>query len=84
MFSGCNAGAAKCLGCEVHEPLIELINGSGNISLPKMRFIRIDSFIHFQAIHMEGATAMHLSEKNVKPADRPDFVDLHGLAAMQT
>ena len=33
---------------------------------------------------MEGATAMHLSEKNVKPADRPDFVDLHGLAAMQT
>ena len=40
------AGGLKCLRCEHQEPLIELVNRRGDISLPELRFVRVDPLWH--------------------------------------
>lgn len=43
MLGSLNACRAKRIGCEAHEPLIELVDGSCDVGLPEVGFVRIDS-----------------------------------------
>ena len=55
-----DACRAKRFGCESHDPLIELVNGSRDVGLPEVRLIRIDPFRLHDSIHSSvwGAPAI--------------------------
>ena len=44
MLSSLEARRAERLGCKPHEPLVELVDGSGDIGLPEMRIVGVDPF----------------------------------------
>src|SRR5579862_2390018 len=56
-----NARRAKCLRCEAHKPLVELVNGSRDIGLPKVRLVCVDPFSHYKSV---SSSALCRSEQS--------------------